>query len=96
MNDPFQFFREHKPARMLITQSTGILAVHAALEKGRAKHGNMVSPHEALAVIREEYLEMEREVFRQTIDRRALRKELTHLGAMAARAIEDLELDDDP
>lgn len=50
------------------------------------------STHEGLAIIREEYLELEREVFKKQseYDRVMMRKEAVHLGAMALRFIYDL------
>jgi NTP pyrophosphatase (non-canonical NTP hydrolase) len=48
-------------------------------------HGPFVSLHQGIAVIREEYLELEREVFKKERDWQALRNELTHLGAMVIK-----------
>ena len=50
------------------------------------------SHHEALGVIREEYVELEREIFRKQseYDGEQMRKEAIHLGAMALRLIYDL------
>lgn len=49
------------------------------------------SEHEGIAVIREEYAELEREVFRspRQRDRAALEKEAKQLGAMALRFLID-------
>jgi hypothetical protein len=53
----------------------------------------MNTEHEGIAVIREEYLELEREVFKKQTeyDCAALRKEAVHVAAMAMRFILDLE-----
>jgi hypothetical protein len=58
------------------------------LEKAQAKFGPMASPHEGIAVIREEYLEMEREVFWGT--RKRMREEAVQLAAMAIRFLVDV------
>jgi hypothetical protein len=80
--------------RTLITQSVGLYGAALALNKARSKHpGEIVSPHEGIAVIREEYLEAEAEVFASRLDRAALYLELTQLAAMCVRVIEDLGLD---
>lgn len=49
------------------------------------------SEHEGIAVIREEYKELEREVFKNPAvrDSVAMRKEAQHLGAMAMRFLID-------
>jgi hypothetical protein len=52
----------------------------------------MRSPHEASAVVREEYEEFWDEVRLKTGTRAGMRKELIQLAAMAVRAIEDLGL----
>lgn len=66
--------------------------IGAELAKARLKHRGINSLHEGVAVIREEYLEAEREVFTQHFDRGAIYKELTHLAAMCVRMIVDLDL----
>lgn len=75
--------------------SSTLPAVAAELLRARSQHAPIVSAHEALAVIREEYLEVEREVFARTIDRAALRKELLQLAAMCVRTVEDLNLSEE-
>jgi len=67
------------------------------LERARDKHKIAIRcPHEALGVIREEYVEFEREVFRQVPHRQALLRELLHVAAMCQRAAEDLALSSRP
>ena len=70
-----------------------------ALEEVRAEYNWAIdhfpkfsSPHEGLAVIREEYLELEQEVFKQHNQRtiEALRKEARQVAAMALRFMVDL------
>ncbi len=64
------------------------------------EHGRMLSPHEAIAVIREEYLELEREVFHgekgnSSYQYRAqMRAEAIQLGAMSAKLIETIDADE--
>ncbi len=65
--------------------------LYRELDRARSMHGKLHSKHEALAVIREEYLEVEKEAFWPTDDDH-LRMELLQLAAMCIRAIEDLEL----
>jgi len=50
------------------------------------------SYHEGIAIIREEYLELEKEVFRSYGEQDLIKiaNEATHLGAMAIRFLEDL------
>lgn len=78
--------------RSLFTRSEALIDVNTELARARGAHKGLSTPHEAIAVIREEYLEAEREVFAKECDRRALRKELVQLAAMCLRAIEDLGL----
>ena len=56
------------------------------------KFGAFRSPHEGLAIIREEYTELEREVFGQFDERSMtkMRKEARQLAAMAIRFMVDL------
>jgi hypothetical protein len=73
-----------------MTRTDEILnAVKAELESAEKMHGPMHSPHEALAVIREEYLEFEEEVFKKRPVREALIEEAIQLAAMAVRFIKD-------
>ena len=63
------------------------------MARARGLHANMVSAHQAIAVIREEYLEAEREVFTKYINHGAVRRELLHTAGVCLRAIVDLRLD---
>ena len=65
-----------------------LLLVRNELQTATAKFGPMVSPHEGIAVIREEYLELEREVFHGEPIKAA--DEATQLAAMAIRFLVDL------
>ena len=57
------------------------------LEWGNKKHGDeFASAHEAIAVLREEYLELEQEVFHGT-DRRRIREEALQVAAVAIKLI---------
>jgi hypothetical protein len=58
------------------------------LKRAMGKFGPMASGHEGIAVIREEYLELEREVFWGT--REAAREEAVQLAAMALRFLVDV------
>lgn len=62
------------------------------LERAERAHKPMHSPHEGLAVIREEYQELEREVFRrqEKHDKKAMRAEAVQLAAMAIRFVRDV------
>lgn len=73
--------------------SPAVVAVVDSLAKARAKHPTGIrSGHEGYAVILEELDEVKAEVWKNEPDRAALRKELTHVAAMAIRMIEDLGL----
>ncbi len=65
-----------------------LLLIRDELRKATNKFGAMGSPHEGVAVIREEYLELEREVFHG--DHQNAIEEAIQLGAMAARFIVDM------
>lgn len=72
------------------------LAIAQEVRRAQTKHPSSPSFHHALAVIREEYLELEREVFTDGIDTRReiqarAREEAQHLAASAMRLI--LQLD---
>lgn len=74
-------------------QQSVLTELATEMERARQLHGDIVSPHEGIAVIREEYLEAEREVFRKHIDQDMLRKELIHTANVCLRMIVDLRLD---
>ena len=67
------------------------------VKRARSLFGTFHNPHEALGVIREEYIEFETEVFKFNLGkgrdtRPEMRKELIQLAAMAIRTIMDCEL----
>lgn len=64
------------------------------LERARMNHPPINNRHEAIAVIREEYLEAEMECFKDTYtwSKARVRAELEQIAAMCIRAIVDLEL----
>ena len=73
------------------------LATEVATEVERAQmlFKPIYSPHEALGIIREEYIEFEKEVFRYNLakgwdNRPEMRRELIQLAAMALRTINDV------
>jgi len=69
-------------------QQTAINAIKQELERARRLFPEgFKNEHEAIAVIREEYIELEREVFKQPVsrDRHQMREEAAQLGAMALR-----------
>lgn len=60
------------------------------VDRARMSFDDMTTYHEGIAVIREEYLELERIVFSKTQAREDMRKEAIQLAAMCVRFIEDL------
>lgn len=73
--------------------SPAIVDIIDALGKARLKHAApMHSPHEGYAILLEEVDEVKAEVWMSFHDKAKLRKELTHVAAMAIRMIEDLDL----
>lgn len=60
------------------------------LDKARTNFRDMTTYHEGIAIIREEYLELERIVFSKTQATGDMRKEAIQLTAMCVRFIEDL------
>jgi hypothetical protein len=85
---------DHGPGSVVFLRPSNdvLAAVQAELARARAKYEPIRVPHEALGVVREEYIEFEGEVFARQLDRAALRKELLQLAASAIRAVEDLGL----
>ncbi|HEY6766592.1 MAG TPA: hypothetical protein VI386_17670 [Candidatus Sulfotelmatobacter sp.] len=64
------------------------------LDRAQKMFGRIHNPHEALAIIREEYKEFEEEVFRHNLTkmrdcRSQMRAELIQLAAMCLRTIHD-------
>lgn len=64
-------------------------------EQARAEkiHPSITTHHEAIALIREEYLELEAEVFRRKIDRHEALRECTQLGYLCKKYAESLLID---
>ena len=62
------------------------------LDEANLKYGAFCSPHEGLAVILEEYEELKAEVFKNFTVRtqEEMRKEASHIAAMAVRFMTDL------
>lgn len=67
-------------------------AVDAALQAAVRKHRGIYSAHEGYAVILEELDEVKAEVWKSSLNRAALYKELQHVAAMAIRTAIDLAL----
>jgi hypothetical protein len=73
--------------------------VETELARARSLFKPIYSPHEALGIVREEYIEFEKEVFEFNLGkgrdtRPAMRKELIQLATMSLRTILDaLEFD---
>lgn len=66
------------------------------LERAAGIHGGFASLHEGIAVLREEYLELEQEIFLKHPDTKRVKEEAVQVAAMAkklwmkAQEIEDL------
>lgn len=65
-----------------------LLLVRHELHQATEKFGPMASAHEGVAVIREEYLELENEVFHGTLEEMV--NEAIQLAAMATRFLVDV------
>lgn len=63
--------------------------IEAELKRAAAIHGGFNSSNEAAGVIREEYLELEAELFHGSPDR--ARAEAIQLAAMAVKAVQYLD-----
>jgi len=61
-------------------------------DRATQKFSSFKNGHEGIAIIREEYLELEREIFtkQSEYDIEKIRKEAIQLGAMALRFLHDL------
>lgn len=73
-----------------------IQAIKTEFGRAKAKHPSCPSAHHAISVIREEYLELEKEVFTDGIDykeeiRVRARKEAIQLAATCIRMLEVLQ-----
>lgn len=64
--------------------------IRRELERAQSRFGPYHSPHEAIAVIREEYLELEREVFGNMGLSPNAQVEAVQIAAVAARYLVDL------
>jgi hypothetical protein len=74
----------------------GLKLVADEIARARSMHAPMKSAHEAYAVILEEVDEFWDEVKKRRShrDKNSMRKELVQIGAMAIRALSDLQLAD--
>jgi len=68
----------------------GLKEIEAELNRAIAKHGSLKSTHEAYAVLLEEVRELEREVFNQDKNIIGMRREATHVAAIAWRMLIDV------
>ena len=71
-------------------RKSALIEVDKELQDATRKFGPMASPYEGIAVIREEYIELEKEVFQQFRDASEMRKEAKYLAARAVRFMMDL------
>ena len=58
-------------------------------DRATENFGCFASAHEGIAVLREEYLELEREVFKKNPNKIKMMKEAIQVGAMAMRFLVD-------
>jgi hypothetical protein len=65
-------------------------AVCGEISSAQKQHPPLNSLHEAIAVIHEEYLEAQTEVYKKVPDLLNLRKELIQLAAMCGRTVIEL------
>jgi len=68
-----------------------LIKIEIELSDATKKYGRFASTHEALGVIREEYLELEKEIFKnpRQYDWEKMKHEVIQLGAMATRFLVD-------
>jgi len=64
--------------------------VRNELEKSRLKHGDILSAHEGLGIILEEFEEFKDEVKKRNHDHELMVAELVQIAAMAAKIAEDV------
>lgn len=74
------------------TEEYALALIRKELSSAQGHYGPMRSPHEGHSIIREEFMELEGEVFAKhgQRDEDKLRSEATQVGAMAARFIVDI------
>lgn len=77
---------------LVCRQSAAAQLATEELESATRNYFPFASAHEGIAIIREEYLELEEEVFKKPSARSTerMRKEATQLAAMALRFVVDL------
>ena len=68
--------------------------IHVELERAESLFAPIHSKSEAAGILREEYLEVEGQLFHGDLRGVALRSELIQLAAMCVRSIKDLGLSD--
>lgn len=68
------------------------VSVNKEYKKASHEFRSIISPHEGLAIIQEEFEELKAEVFKnhKLRDQGQMKKEATHLAAMAMRFLIDL------
>ena len=68
-----------------------IIEIKQELNNAETSYDPFHSEHEGVAIIREEYLELEKEIFkkRSNYDHDKIRKGAIHLGAMVLRFLQD-------
>lgn len=73
-----------------MTKTEAMALISAEYDRATAKFGQFNSPHEGIAVVEEEFLELRQEVFWGKDDG-ALQTEAVQLGAMALRFLTDVD-----
>jgi len=66
--------------------------VISELNEATEKFGSFNNRHEGLALIREEYLELEKEIFKKDPSKDKMTKEAIQLAAVAIRFVHDVSL----
>ncbi len=76
----------------MVKQSVAIELIEREHSKAVMRFGKFHSAHEGLGIIREEYLELEKEIFKKQSEYNLnqMRQEAIQLGAMALRFIIDI------
>ena len=85
---------DEKEAEDLSVEDNVFIDMCEELDRATEAYPPFHSPHEAMAVIQEEFHEFQLEVYKKQKDHDfvQMRAELIQIGAMCARAIIDLEL----